>query len=158
MQSSVHTTWCPSQSVLYFSSKLACSRPNGHVLLHLAFTHVLAVRESVPHLTLKQVKVALIAQGTIVDMLEDVNTGINWVMQKISHYGGDPEQVYLVGQSCGAQLCSLTTLLQVPPRLQLLLHPDSSPCGCGLLVHGHVLDPWYTVWRGALLGDSGPRL
>ena len=48
-------------------------------------------------------------------MLEDVNTGINWVLQKISHYGGDPEQVYLVGQSCGAQLCSLTTLLQVPP-------------------------------------------
>lgn len=35
-------------------------------------------------------KVAVVAQGTIVDMLEDVNTGINWVMQKISHYGGDP--------------------------------------------------------------------
>ena len=52
-------------------------------------------------------------QGTIVDMLEDVNTGIGWVLQKISNYGGDPEQVYLVGQSCGGQLCSLTTLLQV---------------------------------------------
>ena len=52
-------------------------------------------------------------QGTIVDMLEDVNTGIGWVLQKISHYGGDPEQVYLVGQSCGGQLCSLTALLQV---------------------------------------------
>ncbi|DBA78860.1 hypothetical protein WJX77_001686 [Trebouxia sp. C0004] len=51
-------------------------------------------------------------QGTIVDMLEDVNTGIGWVLQKISNYGGDPEQVYLVGQSCGGQLCSLTTLLQ----------------------------------------------
>lgn len=60
-------------------------------------------------------KVVWIVQGTIVDMLEDVNTGINWVLQKISHYGGDPEQVYLVGQSCGAQLCSLTTLLQVLP-------------------------------------------
>ena len=58
-------------------------------------------------------------QGTIVDMLEDVNTGINWVLQKISHYGGDPEQVYLVGQSCGAQLCSLTTLLQVLFQLPL---------------------------------------
>jgi len=43
-------------------------------------------------------------QGTIVDMLEDVNTGIGWVLQKISNYGGDPEQVYLVGQSCGGQL------------------------------------------------------
>ena len=75
-----------------------------------------------------------VVQGTIVDMLEDVNTGINWVMQKISHYGGDPEQVYLVGQSCGAQLCTLTTLLQVLPT-QLLLHPYSS---CHV-VHSHVL-------------------
>ncbi len=46
-------------------------------------------------------------------MLEDVNTGIGWVLQKISNYGGDPEQVYLVGQSCGGQLCTLTALLQV---------------------------------------------
>lgn len=68
-------------------------------------------------------KVAVVAQGTIVDMLEDVNTGINWVMQKISHYGGDPEQVYLVGQSCGAQLCSLTTLLQVPRPLTAAFAP-----------------------------------
>ena len=52
-------------------------------------------------------------QGTIVDMLEDVNTGVGWVMQKISNYGGDPERVYLVGQSCGGQLCSLATLIQV---------------------------------------------
>ena len=46
-------------------------------------------------------------------MMEDVNTGIGWVLQKISNYGGDPEQVYLVGQSCGGQLCTLTTLIQV---------------------------------------------
>lgn len=52
-------------------------------------------------------------QGTIVDMLEDVNTGVGWIMQKISNYGGDPERVYLVGQSCGGQLCSLATLIQV---------------------------------------------
>ena len=54
-----------------------------------------------------------VLQGTIVDMLEDVNTGIGWVLQKISNYGGDPERVYLVGQSCGGQLCSLATLIQV---------------------------------------------
>ena len=27
-------------------------------------------------------------QGTIMDMLTDVNTGIGWVMEKIGHYGG----------------------------------------------------------------------
>ena len=67
-------------------------------------------------------------QGTIVDMLEDVNTGINWVLQKIGHYGGDPEQVYLVGQSCGAQLCSLTTLLQACPLKAALMHAIQCLC------------------------------
>lgn len=27
-------------------------------------------------------------QGTIMDMLTDVNTGIGWVMEKIGQYGG----------------------------------------------------------------------
>lgn len=68
-------------------------------------------------------------QGTIVDMLEDVNTGIGWVLQKISNYGGDPERVYLVGQSCGGQLCSLATLIQVTSFF--------SPSAAALLSHQH---------------------
>lgn len=52
-------------------------------------------------------------QGTVMDMLEDINTGVGWVLQKIVHYGGNPDAVYLVGQSCGAQLTTLSILTQV---------------------------------------------
>ncbi len=45
-------------------------------------------------------------------MLEDVNTGIAWVCRKIERYGGDPERIYLVGQSAGGQLASLALLNQ----------------------------------------------
>ena len=45
--------------------------------------------------------------------MEDVNAGIAWVLSRIRHYGGDPKRVYLVGQSCGAQLSMMTLLTQV---------------------------------------------
>jgi len=52
-------------------------------------------------------------QGTALDMMEDVNTGIGWVLSRIRHYGGDPRRVYLVGQSCGAQLSMMCLVTQV---------------------------------------------
>ena len=52
-------------------------------------------------------------QGAIGDMMDDVNTGIAWVMSRCTAYGGDPARVYLVGQSCGAQLGTLALLTQV---------------------------------------------
>eukprot|EP00879_Flechtneria_rotunda_P030524 GHRR01033164.1.p1 GENE.GHRR01033164.1~~GHRR01033164.1.p1 ORF type:complete len:284 (+),score=90.91 GHRR01033164.1:367-1218(+) len=51
-------------------------------------------------------------QGSAMDMLEDVNTGIAWVLRKVERYGGDPERVYLVGQSAGGQLALLALLNQ----------------------------------------------
>ena len=53
-------------------------------------------------------------QGTALDMMEDVNAGIAWVMARIRHYGGDTTRVFLVGQSCGAQLSMMCLLTQVP--------------------------------------------
>lgn len=55
-------------------------------------------------------------QGTMSDMLEDVNTGIAWVLRRIQYYGGDPANVTVVGQSCGAQLSSLAITIQVVIR------------------------------------------
>lgn len=46
-------------------------------------------------------------------MMEDVNAGIAWVLLRIRQYGGDPERVYLVGQSCGAQLSMMSLVTQV---------------------------------------------
>lgn len=66
-------------------------------------------------------------QGTVTEMLEDVNTGISWVLRRIQFFGGDPSRVLLVGQSCGAQLASLAVILQAE---QLALNrqlPGGSP-------------------------------
>lgn len=46
-------------------------------------------------------------------MLEDVNRGINWVLNNAWLYGGDPNTVYITGQSAGAQLGALTLFAQV---------------------------------------------
>lgn len=56
-------------------------------------------------------------QGTVAEMLEDVNTGISWVLHRIEDYGGDPQRVTVVGQSCGAQLSSMAIILQAEQRM-----------------------------------------
>jgi prenylcysteine alpha-carboxyl methylesterase len=45
-------------------------------------------------------------------MVEDVNTGIAWVLRKAQRYGGDPDSVFLCGQSAGGQLAALALLKQ----------------------------------------------
>ena len=54
-------------------------------------------------------------QGNLEDMLEDCNTGISWVMRHISSRGGDPNRLYIVGQSAGGQLGALTLIAQARP-------------------------------------------
>ncbi len=46
-------------------------------------------------------------------MLEDVNTGIRWAQHNCQHFGGDPSQLYICGQSAGSQLGLLALLKQV---------------------------------------------
>lgn len=52
-------------------------------------------------------------QGDALDMLEDVNTGIAWVLSRIHRYGGDPHSITLVGQSAGGHLAALALIKQV---------------------------------------------
>ncbi|GBG60686.1 hypothetical protein CBR_g12422 [Chara braunii] len=51
-------------------------------------------------------------QGRINDMVDDVTTGIGWVLNNARVMGGDPSLVFLVGQSAGAHLGMLSILRQ----------------------------------------------
>lgn len=44
----------------------------------------------------------LVPDRDIPGILSDVSAGMDWVKEKITGYGGDPEKVYLVGDSAGA--------------------------------------------------------
>jgi hypothetical protein len=46
-------------------------------------------------------------------MLEDINTGISWVLRHAARHGGDPDAVTLVGQSAGGQLALMALMTQV---------------------------------------------
>lgn len=69
-------------------------------------------------------------QGTLCDMLEDVNTGIAWVLNNAELYRGDPRCVYITGQSAGAQLGALALMAQVGSRWQFGIG-KSGACGMG---------------------------
>ncbi|KAH9772045.1 putative isoprenylcysteine alpha-carbonyl methylesterase ICMEL1 [Citrus sinensis] len=51
-------------------------------------------------------------QGTIKDMVKDASQGISFVCNNISEYGGDPDRIYLMGQSAGAHIAACTLLEQ----------------------------------------------
>ncbi|OIT03342.1 PREDICTED: probable isoprenylcysteine alpha-carbonyl methylesterase ICMEL1 [Nicotiana attenuata] len=51
-------------------------------------------------------------QGTISDMVKDASQGISFVCNKIAEYGGDPNRIYLMGQSAGAHIASCALLDQ----------------------------------------------
>jgi len=44
------------------------------------------------------------------DMVEDVYKAIRWTLDNINEYGGDPEQLTLIGHSAGANLITLTVV------------------------------------------------
>ena len=52
-------------------------------------------------------------------MLEDINTGINWVLRKIHEHGGNPNNIYLCGQSAGGHLAAVAMLTQARPWILL---------------------------------------
>ncbi|MQL90421.1 hypothetical protein Taro_023009 [Colocasia esculenta] len=51
-------------------------------------------------------------QGTISDMVKDASQGISFVCNNIANYGGDPNRVYLIGQSAGAHIAACALLDQ----------------------------------------------
>ncbi|XP_057765668.1 probable isoprenylcysteine alpha-carbonyl methylesterase ICMEL2 [Salvia miltiorrhiza] len=51
-------------------------------------------------------------QGTIGEMVQDAAEGISFVCNNIAAYGGDPNRIYVMGQSAGAHIASCTLLQQ----------------------------------------------
>lgn len=51
-------------------------------------------------------------QGTISDMVTDASQGISFVCNNIAEYGGDPNRIYLMGQSAGAHISACALLEQ----------------------------------------------
>ncbi|KAJ1284504.1 hypothetical protein BS78_03G209100 [Paspalum vaginatum] len=51
-------------------------------------------------------------QGTIGDMVSDASQGISFVCNNITSYGGDPNQIYLMGQSAGAHIAACALMEQ----------------------------------------------
>jgi prenylcysteine alpha-carboxyl methylesterase len=49
-------------------------------------------------------------QGTVSDMIEDIDTCVDYVFQHCDEYGGDRNRIYLAGQSAGAHLSALVCL------------------------------------------------
>ncbi|GLI62543.1 hypothetical protein VaNZ11_005207 [Volvox africanus] len=66
-------------------------------------------------------------QGDALDMLEDVNTGIRWVLEEIHRFKGDPDNVTLVGQSAGGHLAGLALIKQAEQAAQGSLSLGASP-------------------------------
>ncbi|KAK7271774.1 hypothetical protein RJT34_27948 [Clitoria ternatea] len=57
-------------------------------------------------------------QGTISDMVNDTSQGISFVINNIANYGGDPNRIYLMGQSAGAHISSCAILEQATKESQ----------------------------------------
>ncbi|KAL6543747.1 hypothetical protein OROGR_010244 [Orobanche gracilis] len=51
-------------------------------------------------------------QGTISDMVKDACQGISFVCNNIAEYGGDPNRIYIMGQSAGAHIAACAILDQ----------------------------------------------
>jgi prenylcysteine alpha-carboxyl methylesterase len=78
-------------------------------------------------------------QGTVGDMIQDVGTGIGWVVKRAEALGGDPKRVVVVGQSAGAHLGATAILRQAEWELG----------GYGLS------SPWSPAHLAGFVGISG---
>lgn len=66
-------------------------------------------------------------QGVVPDMVEDATRAMQWVFDNIHLFGGDRENVHLIGQSAGAHLAMCTLLEQVEKKRNVSSNSAASP-------------------------------
>lgn len=70
-------------------------------------------------------------QGVVPDMVEDVTRAMQWVFDNIHLFGGDRENVHLIGQSAGAHLAMCMLLEQVEKKRNASASSAASPSSNG---------------------------
>ncbi|KAL5553537.1 hypothetical protein UlMin_040938 [Ulmus minor] len=65
-------------------------------------------------------------QGTMSDMIADASEGISFVCNHIAEYGGDPNRIYLMGQSAGAHIAACALVEQAIKEAQAVEGPKPS--------------------------------
>lgn len=68
-------------------------------------------------------------QGTILDMLHDCDTALQWVSENIESYGGNSDDIFIVGQSAGAHISSLCLFAQAQKAAQTMAASPSDVMG-----------------------------
>ncbi|CAI5723029.1 unnamed protein product [Peronospora destructor] len=70
-------------------------------------------------------------QGVVPDMVEDVTRAMQWVFDNVHFFGGDRENVHLIGQSAGAHISMCALLEQVEKMRNAAASFETSPSGSG---------------------------
>lgn len=65
-------------------------------------------------------------QGIVPDMVDDATLAMQWVFDNVHHFGGDPENVTVVGQSAGAHIAVCALLERVEKKELAMRHRHSS--------------------------------